>query len=639
MVCQVCGGKHALNQACASSQPGGVSAGAPSRPLLNHAEGTRGDPLLGTTLGSFRLVRKLGKGGMGTVYLGEQTLIGSKVAVKVLHGDLAADPAAVARFHAEARAVNMIGHENIVSIFDMGVAQETHYFVMEYLEGQPLTNILQGPVDPKVAIPILTQVCDALSAAHHCNVVHRDLKPDNIFLVRRGKDERFVKVLDFGVAKLLTAEVGQTAHGMCIGTPTYMAPEQWLGQGVDGRADIYALGILMYRMATGQLPFPRGGMLEMMTYHREKTPPAPHLVNPVVSPAWSAVIMKCVAKRAEERYQRASDLGRALEGVLREDAERPVTELSPVAEASQAQAKKEERAEPQPSQVPLRARVSSVGGAELFTANCTDISRGGMFICHEGPLPPLFTRFKVRLELPDRTLDCVCEVVRHVSAREASAWHMSPGFGVQFMESSPAFKACISQVLETIRAPSSPTDVLKHYQAVEEGDHYRLLQLSPNADFAEVKRVAQKARNELTSLLSAPLTVTERQLAQRMLERVGDAERTLGAEATRVEYDARKHNFRGVARCIDAGISPQELATARERYLSDQPRADNSSVTHLQAGSELERTGRLPEALSEYERGLAVDPLNLELQRKYWALHRKTIAPQRIPRAESHPSA
>src|SRR5689334_7310123 len=158
------------------------------------------DPLIGSVLGSFRIERRLGRGGMGTVYLGCHVVIGSKVAVKVLHPELATDPDLVQRFYSEARAVNLIGHENIVSIFDVNVtASGLPYLVMEHLEGQSLSTLTRSPIAPPTAINILAQACAGLHAAHKHGVVHRDLKPDNLFLTRKaGGQGWFVKILDFG---------------------------------------------------------------------------------------------------------------------------------------------------------------------------------------------------------------------------------------------------------------------------------------------------------------------------------------------------------------------------------------------------------------------------------------------------------
>ena len=153
------------------------------------------DQMIGMSFGSFRVVKMIGKGGMGTVYLGEQTVIGSKVAIKILHDHLANNASLVARFYAEAKAVNLIGHENIVNIFDMNVVPPNRYYlIMELLEGRALNELIKGPLDPEIVTPILVQVCDALDAAHAHGVVHRDLKPENIFLIRRGRNENFAKI-------------------------------------------------------------------------------------------------------------------------------------------------------------------------------------------------------------------------------------------------------------------------------------------------------------------------------------------------------------------------------------------------------------------------------------------------------------
>ena len=278
------------------------------------------DPVLGTTLGSFKITKVIGKGGMGTVYQGEQGVIGSKVAIKVLHDHLASNPSLVQRFYAEARAVNLIAHENIVNIFDMNVvAPQRYYFVMELLEGKPLSALMHGPVAPEVAVPILAQVCDALDAAHEHGVVHRDLKPENIFLVRRGRNEHFVKILDFGIAKLFASEVEdehRTAAGVVVGTPEYMAPEQATNERIDGRADIYALGVIAYLLLTGRLPFSGGGITGLLMAHREKVAVAPRVLVPSLPALLSEAVMKALAKRPEDRFQTAGAFGVALETVL-----------------------------------------------------------------------------------------------------------------------------------------------------------------------------------------------------------------------------------------------------------------------------------------------------------------------------------
>jgi serine/threonine-protein kinase len=194
---------------------------------------------------------------MGTVYLAEHPVIGSRVAVKFLHETMASDPAVVARFYDEARAVNLIGHENIVGIYDLSVLPPSrYYFVMEYLEGDTLQVLLRkGKLAPAVAKDVLLQMCDALQGAHDRGVVHRDMKPENVFLVRRRKKSHFVKIVDFGIAKLRDAgRARTTAAGFIVGTPEYMSPEQCEEGTIDARTDVYALGVMAFEFVTGRLP-------------------------------------------------------------------------------------------------------------------------------------------------------------------------------------------------------------------------------------------------------------------------------------------------------------------------------------------------------------------------------------------------
>ncbi|HYO67155.1 MAG TPA: serine/threonine-protein kinase, partial [Archangium sp.] len=227
---------HAFNAARPMSSEAGPDKSADLRttlePSVQRQEGGQ-DSLLGTSIGSFRLTRRLGHGGMGTVYLGEHVDIGSRVAIKVLHGRLAGSPQVLRRFHMEARAVNLIGHENIVNVIDINPAPPRPYLVMEYLEGEPLSALLaRGPVPAEVAVALLAQVCDALQATHARGIVHRDLTPENLFLLQRGHGPAFVKVLDFGIAKLLDSDERSTdtQEGAIIVSAEYMAPEQSLGE-------------------------------------------------------------------------------------------------------------------------------------------------------------------------------------------------------------------------------------------------------------------------------------------------------------------------------------------------------------------------------------------------------------------------
>src|SRR5256885_5036029 len=201
---------------------------------------------------------------MGSVYMAEHPVIGSRVAIKFLHQQCAADKKIVDRFFNEARAVNVIGHDNILKILDLNVTQDNrHYFVMEFLYGKPLQDLAEPgtPVPLEVQGPILLQLCEALHAAHEQGIIHRDLKPDNVYLTIHKGRKNFVKLVDFAIAKLtdvLGQSTGKTQTGMVMGTPAYMSPEQAGGMTskIDGRSDIYSLGCMTFQMATGRLPFP-----------------------------------------------------------------------------------------------------------------------------------------------------------------------------------------------------------------------------------------------------------------------------------------------------------------------------------------------------------------------------------------------
>ena len=282
------------------------------------------DDLIGHTIGSYRVVRLLGKGGMGSVYMAEHPAIGSKVAIKFLHPQYSHDEKIVDRFFNEARAVNVIGHDNILKILDLSVTDDNrHYFVMEFLHGRPLQSLLKGggPVTLEVAGPIVLQVCDALGAAHDAGIVHRDLKPDNVYLISLKGKKNFVKVVDFGIAKLTNVEgisTGKTQTGMVMGTPAYMSPEQASGrtQLIDARSDVYSLGVMMFQLATGRLPFPGAAFGEVLIGHIQLAPPRPRDLNPQVPEAYETVILRTLQKRQEDRFQSMQELHEAISRVM-----------------------------------------------------------------------------------------------------------------------------------------------------------------------------------------------------------------------------------------------------------------------------------------------------------------------------------
>jgi serine/threonine protein kinase len=280
------------------------------------------ESLVGRTLGSFKVIALLGEGGMGSVYLAEHSLIGRKAAVKVLNAEVAGNEEAAARFFTEARAVAALRHPNIVDITDFGSFEGMPFIVMEYLEGETLAARLERDrvLDDVTAARIALQVAAAAGAAHAQGLVHRDLKPANIFLRQHSDYPDFAKVLDFGIAKLLSAEADSVSYrtqaGAMLGTPAYMSPEQCLGEAtLDHRSDIYSLGVVLYVMAAGRLPFD-GPVGRLILGHVHETPQAPLALNPAVSPAMNGIILRAMEKRPANRFASMRELRDALAGIV-----------------------------------------------------------------------------------------------------------------------------------------------------------------------------------------------------------------------------------------------------------------------------------------------------------------------------------
>jgi serine/threonine-protein kinase len=273
--------------------------------------------MIGETFGSYRVTEKLGEGGMGAVYLAEHTLIGRKVAIKVLLPEHSRKQDLVDRFFNEAKTAASLNHPALVDVFDFGVHPSgSAYLVMDFLDGESLGNRLArvAPLPVDQAVDLARQVARGMEAAHSRGIVHRDLKPDNIFLVPDAEDPTRdqVKILDFGIAKLLgapSASKGATSTGMVLGTPLYMAPEQCRGTGtVDHRADVYSLGCILYYMLCGRPPFAYEGVGEILGAHLHEAVTPPRAINPALPPALDAVVLKALAKNPAERYQTMADL-------------------------------------------------------------------------------------------------------------------------------------------------------------------------------------------------------------------------------------------------------------------------------------------------------------------------------------------
>ena len=280
------------------------------------------DPLVGTVVSDrYRIVRKVGEGGMGAVYQAEHAVIGKRVALKVLFADLTRRNELVARFLQEAKSASRIGHENVIDISDFGQTPEgLVYIAMEFLEGQDLGRTLRTDRTmtwPR-AQPILMQIAKALQAAHTQGIIHRDMKPENIFLVQREGRPDFVKVLDFGIAKVVTSDESDgprlTQTGVIFGTPEYMSPEQAQGHPPDHRVDVYAVGCIMYQMLTGAVPFHAESFMGILTKHllEPVVPPRQRRPDLEIPPDVEAVCLRAMEKDRDRRFPDMEAFHRAL---------------------------------------------------------------------------------------------------------------------------------------------------------------------------------------------------------------------------------------------------------------------------------------------------------------------------------------
>ncbi|MEP6995678.1 MAG: serine/threonine-protein kinase, partial [Acidobacteriota bacterium] len=277
----------------------------------------------GSRLGPYEILAPIGAGGMGEVYKAKDTRLDRTVAIKVLPQRLSAAPESRQRFEREARTISQLSHSHICALYDVGREGETEYLVMEYLEGETLSDRLaKGPLPPEQTLRFGTEIADALEKAHRQGIVHRDLKPGNVMLTKSG-----VKLLDFGLAKAMTpaapagsltalpTQQGLTQEGTILGTFQYMAPEQLEGKEADGRTDIFALGCVLYEMATGKKAFSGTSQASLIGAILHTEPQPISTVQPASPVALDRVVRKCLAKDPEDRWQNAADLGSELKWI------------------------------------------------------------------------------------------------------------------------------------------------------------------------------------------------------------------------------------------------------------------------------------------------------------------------------------
>lgn len=287
--------------------------------------GPKNDPMIGKLFADrYEVESVLGLGGMSVVYKAKHALMKRTVAIKMLHKSLKDDPTASDRFQLEAQAAASLNHQNIVTVYDFGVAPGGEpYFVMDCLEGESLKDLIErkGFVPYQRALPIFRQICDGLDAAHKKGIIHRDLKPANVVLLKQDDGSELVKIVDFGIAKLLPRagedQLHLTQTGEVFGSPVYMSPEQCMGKTLDTRSDIYGLGCLMYETLTGDPPLRGNGFLETMNMHvnKEPEPMSQHLPEGKIPEILDSIVLKCVAKKPEDRFQTAGEVRDVIAGV------------------------------------------------------------------------------------------------------------------------------------------------------------------------------------------------------------------------------------------------------------------------------------------------------------------------------------
>jgi serine/threonine-protein kinase len=308
---------------------------AAAAPAPAVASRSAGDPYVGAVLNNrFRVESKLGEGGFGSVYSGVQIATGRKVAIKLLHPEMSRDGNLVARFQREGQVLCSLRDAHTITTYDFDQTGDgTLFIAMELLQGRSLHEVFhsQAPIDWRRMLKIVGQMCSSLAEAHKLGIVHRDLKPENIYLEPRPGDDEFVKILDFGIAKVIHGDTGiggpksvqLTATGQTLGTLEYMSPEQLMGKELDGRSDVYAIGVLTYELVTGRLPFPDAvGPAALIAAQLKKVPDPPSVANPRggVPPAVDQLVLTMLEKDKAKRFQTVEELREACERILTGEA-------------------------------------------------------------------------------------------------------------------------------------------------------------------------------------------------------------------------------------------------------------------------------------------------------------------------------
>lgn len=370
---------------------------SPGRAIDMTASATAIDNLANKKIGDCRLISQIGKGAMGVVYLAEQIELRRKVAFKILDPKFGSDPAYIERFEMEARAVAKLNHPNIVKVYDFGNEDGLYYIVNEYIDYGSVQDQIDnhGALAPELAIEYAIQVAKGLIEANKAGIVHRDIKPDNLMLTKEG----VVKIADFGLAKTMQAEAATTQSGLIMGTPFYMSPEQAKGMEMDSRSDIYSLGVALYCMVIGDVPFDADSVVGVLLKQISADRPDPCAINSSLPPVFGALIMRMMDKLPGNRQQNPEELLKELEAV--QQILKPAAPPPSLAEVSEVAPENRKNFAPlPPGRINRIIRVEA--SADVLTRMITSIpGDSGVAIESETPFP-LNTVVEVRFSVPGK---------------------------------------------------------------------------------------------------------------------------------------------------------------------------------------------------------------------------------------------